>query len=403
MIDLIAKASFLLIKASFYTMFINVLINKKKEHSRQIGLTIVNFIVFYIAANYLSFELIASHALLLVTTYAIYNTTFKKSIYIIGVAMLANLKISILASYVLNFILENPIIHIDYFKTENIVIILICTLLVFVYLRNIVRFRKEYIRFKKKVSFRLELFIYTNVLIHLLSLGIHYYSINTLIRHMQNQHITTSFKAYVVIMLLILEFAIIIGNKLYNILIFNRIRLNIVKGIAENDSLTGVLTREKGLSLLKFKIKQSELNATPLTICFIDINNLKLVNDRLGHDKGDLLIEAVTGIIKDKLRKNDSICRLGGDEFLIIYEKCDLNNAKRSWKRVQQALDKVNEEKKYDFNISVSIGFSEYNKQIHATSKSFIKEADDEMYRQKKINKINEKIKTRESDKSNFE
>ncbi|MGB3368155.1 MAG: GGDEF domain-containing protein [Acidaminobacteraceae bacterium] len=233
-------------------------------------------------------------------------------------------------------------------------------------------------------------FLLTNTIILLINYFVNFYAYCRLKEHL----IVASFdlKLSIIVLLVIIEALLLAFLKLYNVLIKNNIRLTIVKGIADNDALTGVLSREKGLSILKSKILTSKKDNNPLTICFIDINNLKKVNDRFGHEEGDRLIEVVSSTIKYKLRRFDVMCRLGGDEFLIVFDSCSLDDAKASWIRIEKEINKLNDSDKFKFCISVSIGFAEYNKEIHTTIKSFIKEADDEMYRQKKINKFYEKV-----------
>lgn len=162
--------------------------------------------------------------------------------------------------------------------------------------------------------------------------------------------------------------------------IVNRLHLHKVQESAEKDLQTGVLNRQTGIELLSARIRESKVSGRPLTICFVDINNLKQVNDKLGHKAGDRLIEVVCDTIRSSLRNKDFVCRLGGDEFLITYCDCGLGQAKAAWNRIYSQLMRRNEDPEIGFAVSVSYGFSEYNAIESLSVVDFIEQADAAMY-----------------------
>lgn len=83
------------------------------------------------------------------------------------------------------------------------------------------------------------------------------------------------------------------------------------------DTLTGTLLRRVGYVAIQREIDRTERTQAPLVLAFVDINGLKKVNDRDGHDAGDVLIKAVAESIKDALRPYDVVMRYGGDEFVV--------------------------------------------------------------------------------------
>lgn len=178
---------------------------------------------------------------------------------------------------------------------------------------------------------------------------------------------------------------LITGVFLYllSITIVSRLHLHEVKEYAERDIQTGLLNRQTGLDTLGLRIRECKLTGKPLTICFVDINNLKQVNDKLGHKAGDQLIEVVTETIRSSLRNKDFVCRLGGDEFLITYCDCGLSQAKTAWNRIYTTLMKKNEDPEIGFPVSVSHGFSEYNAIESLSVMDFIEQADAAMYANK--------------------
>ncbi|WP_406541485.1 GGDEF domain-containing protein [Clostridium ljungdahlii] len=97
-----------------------------------------------------------------------------------------------------------------------------------------------------------------------------------------------------------------------------------LKYFAAIDSLTGCYNRGMGLAFLDTELNAIKRNKSFFSICYIDVNGLKYVNDNFGHFEGDELLVMVCRFIKKVIRSNDILCRLGGDEFLIIF-----SNSKR--------------------------------------------------------------------------
>lgn len=151
---------------------------------------------------------------------------------------------------------------------------------------------------------------------------------------------------------------------------------------ATHDAMTGCLNKKAGLDKLNLIIPKFRLNKRPLTIVYADLNNLKVINDKFGHDAGDRAILKVTRIIKDCIRKNDFVIRLGGDEFLIVLLDCDENKAHGVINRINAFIDILNKETQF-LSISVSFGVAVYS-EIYKDVIEFIKDADRKMYENKR-------------------
>lgn len=151
---------------------------------------------------------------------------------------------------------------------------------------------------------------------------------------------------------------------------------------ASIDMMTGVYNRRVGFEKLTDLLEGFNEGEDELTICYIDINNLKVVNDTMGHKVGDDLIMTVSRTIQDYIQDQDIICRLGGDEFLVIFPDCDIEGAKNKIFRAEQelVLSQSREEKKYP--ISISKGFLSYDGSM--SIQAFIEAADRFMYEDKK-------------------
>lgn len=168
-----------------------------------------------------------------------------------------------------------------------------------------------------------------------------------------------------------------------NIYLFKSSDYLSIKLSSETDALTGVLNRKAGLNFLKERMQNIQVKKGQLTVCFIDVNNLKTVNDEYGHKIGDELIKNTSKIIKTALREGDEIARLGGDEFLVIFDSCSIEQAVRAWDRIIEKFESFNLTERNIYDISVSVGFSEYNHKMNISHDTLIELADSEMYKNK--------------------
>lgn len=181
----------------------------------------------------------------------------------------------------------------------------------------------------------------------------------------------------------------IFGDTLYliNSLIASRIKLQRKIDMYSLDDLTGVLNRGAGIRFLEEQLRASKRKKQPITICYMDIDNLKDVNDRFGHREGDRLIVAIVDVIKRNIRETDQIMRIGGDEFVIIFPDCTTDKSKQIMKRIREKIKEVeftaNGEK---FEASFCYGFAEYSKGSHVnTVESLLDMADQQMYKYKRL------------------
>jgi diguanylate cyclase (GGDEF)-like protein len=97
--------------------------------------------------------------------------------------------------------------------------------------------------------------------------------------------------------------------------------------LANTDRLTGQWSRLKIEELAHNEIKRAERYDFPLALVFLDIDRFKSVNDLYGHDVGDCVLTGVAHRIKSHLRDSDSLCRWGGEEFIILMPHTDLDQA----------------------------------------------------------------------------
>ncbi len=153
---------------------------------------------------------------------------------------------------------------------------------------------------------------------------------------------------------------------------------------ANFDQLTGLPNRRMFLDRLGEEIKKSRRSSMPMALLFLDLDHFKLVNDSLGHDMGDLLLQQAAERLRECVRESDTIARLGGDEFTLILT--NLNDSDRVGAIAQKILWKLAEpftlgnEQAY---VSGSIGITMYPSDA-TDAEGLLKNADQAMYGSKK-------------------
>jgi len=160
-----------------------------------------------------------------------------------------------------------------------------------------------------------------------------------------------------------------------------------LKELARIDSLTGCYSRRYGLELLDRQIKLSHRSKSPLLLTFLDVDDFKTINDTFGHNEGDKVLKESVELFKSTLREVDIICRMGGDEFLLIFPDSSLKEVSLIRDRLQKNLSQLNKKIKKNYQIKFSMGFSEYLPYKPETLDELIRIADQRMYDEKKKNK----------------
>lgn len=162
------------------------------------------------------------------------------------------------------------------------------------------------------------------------------------------------------------------------------------------DALTGAYNRNKGIARLN-NLAKKMLDSKPffslnrridsIHICMIDIDNLKQVNDTLGHKYGDEMIITTIGLISKNLKANEFLIRIGGDEFLLVFINRNAQNITEFWRDIALNFGIKNESGILKYNLSVSHGTIEHKKgdNIEHT----IAKADNLMYQEKRKHKVN--------------
>ena len=111
--------------------------------------------------------------------------------------------------------------------------------------------------------------------------------------------------------------------------------------VALTDLLTDMPNRRSGMQSLTRAWKGSDRSGQPLAVLLIDIDRFKKVNDSHGHAAGDVMLKEVAKVIQSAARQDDSVCRLGGEEFLVICSNASLSSAYQAADRLRQKVTEL--------------------------------------------------------------
>ena len=121
------------------------------------------------------------------------------------------------------------------------------------------------------------------------------------------------------------------------------------------DYLTGVANKKHFMELVHSEIQRTRRYRHPFTIAYLDVDNFKSVNQRLGHSSGDALLQAVARSIKEKIRTVDQLARMGEDEFAMLFPETQPDPAKIVIRRIQQNLQDAVQKNEWPITFSIGV------------------------------------------------
>lgn len=163
------------------------------------------------------------------------------------------------------------------------------------------------------------------------------------------------------------------------------------------DSLTGIYNRRGFMSFSERQLQLANRHNNKLSVFFVDIDNMKSINDLYGHEEGDRAIQRVSKALCETFRKSDIIGRMGGDEFAVTAIKSSDENLSKIRERLFSTVSKTESGVKKEYSLSVSIGCAVFYPGEKKNMETLVQKADSEMYRHKNSKK---KIFIRSSENS---
>jgi len=161
----------------------------------------------------------------------------------------------------------------------------------------------------------------------------------------------------------------------------------ILEQLSVTDSLTGLYNRRGFFLLAEQQLKIAERMKQFMVLFFLDLDDLKNINDRYGHLEGDIAIVRTAEILKQTFRQSDIVGRVGGDEFIALVIQNSPVDVETIIQRLQKTLDAANEKIEKGYKISISIGYSVYEPGKELSIDNLISIADKMMYANKRQKK----------------
>ena len=184
----------------------------------------------------------------------------------------------------------------------------------------------------------------------------------------------------------LLQFAMALGMVIWLLEDERRAALDAatqIEHLAYHDALTGLPNRQLFLDRLDVAVAGAQRNGTQLGVFFLDLDRFKLINDSLGHSVGDKLLQVVSRRMRALLRDDDTVTRIGGDEFTILVARVEtVDHATNVARRVREALKLPIVIDGRELFITSSIGISVYPNDGE-DAETLLRNADTAMYRAK--------------------
>jgi diguanylate cyclase (GGDEF)-like protein/PAS domain S-box-containing protein len=147
-----------------------------------------------------------------------------------------------------------------------------------------------------------------------------------------------------------------------NILIFREVEeqenLQILSQKSSYDSLTGLMNRAVFENHLEKILENIHQASDTHTLCYLNLDRFKIINETCGHYTGDQFLQEISRILQKRVRRTDIISRLGGDEFGIILQNCNLEESQKIIKSLADEIQKLNfiwQDHKFSFTVSMGV------------------------------------------------
>ena len=160
-------------------------------------------------------------------------------------------------------------------------------------------------------------------------------------------------------------------------------KLGELRAMSLVDELTGLHNRRGFLFLAQQHVKIANRTKRGMLLLFADLDDMKQINDRLGHQQGDLALIDTATILKEIFREVDIIARIGGDEFAILAMEAAKDSADILRTRLQENFDACNAKGDRRYKLAISVGMSRYDPYTPCSIDELMARADASMYEQK--------------------
>ncbi|MHC4480461.1 MAG: PAS domain S-box protein [Planctomycetota bacterium] len=157
-----------------------------------------------------------------------------------------------------------------------------------------------------------------------------------------------------------------------------------LRALTLKDALTGVSNRRGFYHLAEQHLRYANRTKSPLLLLFADVDDVKKINDTLGHKQGDLALIESANVLREAFRDSDIIGRLGGDEFAVLAIEANEDEADAMLARLQERMDCRNADPNRRFPLSMSVGVVSYDPGRPLPLDELMAMADARMYEHKR-------------------
>ncbi|MGQ0622522.1 MAG: diguanylate cyclase [Panacagrimonas sp.] len=155
-----------------------------------------------------------------------------------------------------------------------------------------------------------------------------------------------------------------------------------VRRLSLTDELTGLYNRRGFFLRAEQQLTIAQRARLPCSVLYIDLDGLKQINDRSGHQAGDVLLVEMARLLKQTLREVDVVARLGGDEFAVFLMPC--TSAENVRARLLMAMSAFSQQAEHPHPLCASVGFESAEASANVSLEVLLKRADESMYAQKR-------------------
>ena len=163
----------------------------------------------------------------------------------------------------------------------------------------------------------------------------------------------------------------------------------ILDEISKSDELTQIYNRRGFLTMVQRKIAHAANKGKKAFVIYADMNNLKIINDRFGHEEGDYSLKLIADILKESLDKESIVGRFGGDEFAAFTYAPDDKTIRSVRKTISDITKQKNEGNGKPYYVSMSVGICEFECGRDVELKDLLDKADVDLYIEKKHKRSN--------------
>ena len=191
-----------------------------------------------------------------------------------------------------------------------------------------------------------------------------------------------------------------IANCLRNVMEKGKLKREIrtaqrkISEMATLDELTGLYNRRYFMEALERERSRAERHGKALSLCMMDLDFFKNVNDKLGHSAGDLVLADIGRLIREWSRQSDIPCRYGGEEFAVILPETDLEGARAACERLRRMVTENRVQwRTGPIQMTISIGVTQNRTGAKDSIRKLIDRADEALYRAKESGRNQVKVR----------